>query len=31
MRLKVVLEPSEDGSYTVFVPALRLRGQWRSG
>ena len=22
MNLKVVLEPSEDGGYTVFVPAL---------
>lgn len=22
MRLKVVLEPSEDGGYTVYVPAL---------
>jgi predicted RNase H-like HicB family nuclease len=22
MQLKVVLEPSEDGGYTVFVPAL---------
>ncbi len=22
MKLKVVLEPSEDGGYTVFVPAL---------
>lgn len=23
MRLKVVLEPSDEGGYTVFVPALR--------
>ena len=23
MKLKVVLEPSEEGGYTVFVPALR--------
>jgi len=23
MRLKVVLEPSEEGGYTIFVPALR--------
>jgi predicted RNase H-like HicB family nuclease len=23
MKLKVVLEPSEDGGYTVYVPALR--------
>jgi len=22
MRLRVVLEPSEDGGYTVFVPSL---------
>ena len=22
MRLKVVLEPSEDGGYTVYVPSL---------
>jgi predicted RNase H-like HicB family nuclease len=22
MKLKIVLEPSEDGGYTVFVPAL---------
>ena len=22
MRLKIVLEPSEDGGYTVFVPSL---------
>lgn len=22
MRLKVVLEPSEDGGYTIYVPAL---------
>jgi len=22
MKLKVVLEPSEDGGYTVFVPSL---------
>jgi len=22
MRLKVVLEPSEEGGYTVFVPSL---------
>lgn len=22
MKLKVVLEPSEDGGYTVYVPAL---------
>ncbi|MFA5866073.1 MAG: type II toxin-antitoxin system HicB family antitoxin [Phycisphaerae bacterium] len=22
MRLKVILEPSEEGGYTVFVPAL---------
>jgi predicted RNase H-like HicB family nuclease len=23
MKLKVVLEPSDDGGYTVFVPTLR--------
>ncbi|MBI5885498.1 MAG: type II toxin-antitoxin system HicB family antitoxin [Deltaproteobacteria bacterium] len=23
MKLKVVLEPSEEGGYTVYVPALR--------
>lgn len=23
MKLKVVLEPSDEGGYTVFVPALR--------
>jgi predicted RNase H-like HicB family nuclease len=23
MKLKIVLEPSEEGGYTVFVPALR--------
>ncbi len=22
MKLKIILEPSEDGGYTVFVPAL---------
>jgi predicted RNase H-like HicB family nuclease len=23
MKLKVILEPSDEGGYTVFVPALR--------